>query len=167
VLDSLIHSSASFTAATLAESSTDTLGEYLINADYRGSQSAELISDSIGSLPFGTGLKLWLSRSPGFHTEDIRVPLLFEENSPPTLIYSWDLYAALRLQSKPVELLYMRNGKHILERPTELFASQEMNVDWYDFWLNEHEDPNPEKSAQYIRWHQLRNLQANRHRSIQ
>ena len=162
VLDSLIHSPSSFAAATLAECSTDSLWEYLINADYRGPQTVKVATDLIGSAPFGDGLKLWLSRSPGFSTDKIHVPVLFEENSPPTLVYSWDLYAALRLQARPVELLYMRSGKHILEQPSHLYASQEMNADWYDFWLNGHEDPNPTKSPQYSRWHQLRALQENR-----
>jgi dipeptidyl aminopeptidase/acylaminoacyl peptidase len=156
VLDSLIHLPDSFAAATLAECSTDTLGEYLINADYRGPQTVQVIADLIGGKPFGDGLKMWESRSPGFNTDKFNVPLLFEENSPPTLVYSWDLYAALRLQSKPVELLYMRNGEHILKRPAQVFASQEMNVDWYDFWLNGHEDRDPAKAPQYARWRNLR-----------
>jgi len=46
----------------------------------------------------------------------------------------------MRLQNKPVELLYMRNGEHVLRKPLERLASQEMDVDWYDFWLNGHED---------------------------
>jgi dipeptidyl aminopeptidase/acylaminoacyl peptidase len=162
VLDSLIHLPDSFAAATLAECSTDSLWEYLINADYRGPQTIKVATDLIGSTPFGDGVGLWLSRSPGFNTDKIRAPILFEENSPPTLVYSWDLYAALRLQAKPVELLYMRSGKHVLEQPAHLYASQEMNADWYDFWLNGHEDPNPTKAPQYVRWHQLRVLQGNR-----
>ena len=61
----------------------------------------------------------------------------------------WDIYSALRLQGKPVELLYMRSGEHVLTQPAERYASQEMNVDWYDFWLNAHEDANPSKAEQY------------------
>jgi hypothetical protein len=159
VLDTLIHSPQYFRAATLAESTYDSFGEYLINADYRGSEPAKVIAESIGSTPFGEGIQNWLTRSPGFNTDKIYVPVLFEENSPAGLIYSWDLYAALRLQSKPVEMLYMRNGAHVLTKPLELLASQEMTVDWYDFWLNRHEDPNPAKAAQYTRWRELRRIQ--------
>jgi hypothetical protein len=56
-------------------------------------------------------------------------------------------------------MLYMRNGAHVLTKPLELLASQEMTVDWYDFWLNRHEDPNPAKAAQYTRWRELRRIQ--------
>jgi hypothetical protein len=66
------------------------------------------------------------------------------------------VYASLRLQRKPAELLYMRNGDHILTKPQERLASQGMNVDWYDFWLNGHEDPDPAKAEQYMRWRTLR-----------
>jgi hypothetical protein len=38
-------------------------------------------------------------------------------------------------------------------------ASQQGDVDWFDFWLNGHEDPDPTKADQYIRWRELRNLQ--------
>ena len=157
VLDSLIRLPNSFLAATLAETFNVTLGEYLIGADY-GSASEET-AGAMGAQPFGNGIQRWLSQSPGFNTEKIRTPILFEENNPVTLIYCWDIYAALRLQSKPVELLYMRNGSHVLNRPLQLVASQEINVDWYDFWLNGHEDPDPGKSDQYARWRELRQLQ--------
>jgi len=62
----------------------------------------------------------------------------------------------MRLQDKPVDLLYFRGGAHVLAQPQERRISQEMNVDWYDFWLNGHEDPDPAKRAQYTRWLALR-----------
>src|SRR5260370_39728929 len=106
----------------------------------------------IGSEPFGRGLQKWLSDSPGFNTDKIRAPILFEANGASSMIYVWELYALLRLQNKPVELLYVRNGEHVLKKPQQILASQEMSVDWYDFWLNGHEDPDPAKKEQYVRW---------------
>jgi len=113
----------------------------------------------IGAAPFGVGLSQWTKASLGFNTDKIQTPILFQANSPPTLIYAWDIYAALRLQGKPVDLLYIRNGQHVLNKPLERFASQEMAVDWYDFWLNDHEDPDGTKAEQYRRWRELRRLQ--------
>ena len=43
---------------------------------------------------------------------------------------------------------------------TNLSASG--NVDWFDFWLNDHEDPAAEKSEQYARWRQLRGMRGMR-----
>jgi hypothetical protein len=34
-----------------------------------------------------------------------------------------------------------------------------MTVDWYDFWLNGHDDPDPAKAEQYARWRELRKSQ--------
>jgi dipeptidyl aminopeptidase/acylaminoacyl peptidase len=159
VLDSLIHQTKYFAAATLANCTYISFGEYLLNADFEGPGRAESIAAAIGSKPFGAGLEKWISNSSGFNTDNIGVPILFEANSPVELIYAWDIYAALRLQEKPVELLYFRNGSHVLIKPLERLASEEMTVDWYDFWLNGHEDiSDPNKAEQYGRWKRLKNL---------
>jgi dipeptidyl aminopeptidase/acylaminoacyl peptidase len=159
VLNSLMQAGKHFAAATLANCTYISFGEYLLNADYMGTGRASAIAEAIGSDPFGEGLQKWVSDSSGFNTDKIDVPILFEANSPVELIYGWDIYAAMRLQKKPVELLYFRNGSHILAKPLERLASQEMSVDWYDFWLNDHEDPDATKAEQYARWRELRKLQ--------
>ncbi len=159
VLDSLIHARKYFAAATLAEFSSASYWEYLVSADFQSPRTAKQHADQIGSDPFGEGLQKWITASPGFNTDKIGVPILFEPNYPVSLVEYWDIYAALRLQGKPVELLYIRNGDHVLTRPLQRLASQEMNVDWYDFWLKAHEDPDPAKSEQYVRWRALRKLQ--------
>ena len=156
VLNSLIHAPRRFAAATLAEFSTASFWQYLAYADYISPQGTKELADQIGSEPFGDGLKKWIEASPGFNTDKINVPILFESNYPASLIIYWEIYASLRLQGKPVELLYMRNGDHVLTKPIEQLASQEMTVDWYDFWLNGHEVKDPAKTEQYTRWRQLR-----------
>ena len=159
VLDSLVDSSNPYVAATLADSVVESLSQYLVQADFRNSSFTNIQGSSIGALPFGEGLKIWLARSPGFKTDKIHVPILFEANSPEGLLCCWEIYASLRVQSKPVELLYIRGGDHVLMKPLEILASQQMTVDWYDFWLNGHEDPNQEKAEQYQRWEKLCDLQ--------
>ena len=158
VLDSLIHASEHFAAATLAECTYISFGEYTLNADYGNAGRAKSLAAAIGVEPFGEGLQKWVARSAGFNTDKINIPVLFEANSPVAMIYAWDIYALMRLQNKPVELLYFRNGEHVLAKPPERLASQEMNVDWYDFWLNGHEDPDPAKAEQYARWRHLREI---------
>ena len=119
VLDSLIHQPERFAAATLAECTYESYGEYIMNADYLGPQRAKGIAEGIGPDPFGPGLAKWISDSPGFNTDKIRVPVFFEFHSPVSVVYGWDVYAALRLQGKPVDLLYFRNGEHVLAKPKE------------------------------------------------
>jgi hypothetical protein len=155
---SLIQAPQYFRAATMAEASDYSFHEYLVTADNGSPGRTQYYADGMGSLPFGKGLARWIADSPGFNTDKIHAPILFEQHSPDALAEQWDFYAALRLQKKPVELLYMRNGAHVLVKPMERLASQEMNVDWYDFWLNGHEDPDPSKADQYMRWRKLREL---------
>jgi hypothetical protein len=38
-------------------------------------------------------------------------------------------------------------------------GSQDGNVDWFRFWLQDYEDQNPAKQEQYRRWRALRELQ--------
>ena len=59
---------------------------------------------------------------------------------------------------RPVELAYMPEGAHILEKPRDRMVSQQGNVDWFCFWLKNEEDPDPTKVEQYVRWRKLRNL---------
>jgi len=43
-------------------------------------------------------------------------------------------------------------------QPAQRFLSQQMTVDWFGFWLKGFEEPDPEKTAQYRRWRELRRL---------
>ena len=105
-----------------------------------------------GAQPYGDGLKQWIANAPGFRTERIQAPVLIAAGDPGHLLPLWGLYAPLRQQGKPVELQYIRGGQHNLIKPLEILAHQELIVDWFDFWLNGHEDPNAEKLEQYRRW---------------
>jgi len=50
----------------------------------------------------------------------------------------------------------LEDGLHVLQKPWERMISQEGSVDWFAFWLQGYEDPDPAKREQYARWHQLR-----------
>jgi hypothetical protein len=50
--------------------------------------------------------------------------------------------------------------EHILSNPAARMASQGGSVDWFGFWLQGYEDPDPAKAEQYKRWRELRTLQA-------
>jgi hypothetical protein len=113
-----------------------------------------------GAPPYGDNLQKWLQRAPGFRTDRIRAPVLISASDPQHLISLWGLYAPLRDQGKPVELQYMRSGQHNLTKPLQKLAHQEMLVDWFDFWLNGHEDGDETKAEQYGRWRQMRQPQS-------
>jgi hypothetical protein len=107
-------------------------------------------------------LAVWAKNAPGFQLDRVRTPLLIGTLSPAPILGEWEIYASLRMQKKPVDLMYLpqRDGyQHILQRPLDRLASQQTNVDWFRFWLQRYEDPDPAKVAQYKRWEGLRKLQ--------
>ena len=112
-----------------------------------------------GAPPYGDDLQKWLQRAPGFRTDRIRAPVLISAADPQHLLSLWGLYAPLRDQGKPVELQYMRSGQHNLTKPLQKLAHQEMLVDWFDYWLNGHEDGDAAKVEEYRRWRQMRETQ--------
>jgi len=50
-------------------------------------------------------------------------------------------------------------GSHVLTNPGDRMVSQDGSVDWFRFWLQEYEDPDPAKAAQYVRWRGLKKMQ--------
>jgi hypothetical protein len=103
-------------------------------------------------------VKLWVRHDPTFHLDRIRTPLLIEDY---VSSYQWfDVFALMRRNNRPVELRSFPGGAHVLIQPWQRLAAQEAVVDWYDFWLNDHEDATASKTAQYARWRGLRSQQS-------
>jgi hypothetical protein len=75
-----------------------------------------------------------------------------------SLIFMWGPYAALRYLNKPVDLILLNTGEHVLTNPAVRLASQGGSVDWLRFWFQNYGDPDPSKAAQYQRWRSLRAL---------
>ena len=71
----------------------------------------------------------------------------------------WQPYAVLRYLKKPVELEILNTDEHVITSPTEWLASQGGSVDWFRFWLQGYEDPDPTKAGQYKRWRGLKKMQ--------
>src|SRR5216110_730165 len=93
---------------------------------------------------------------PGFRLDHVTTPLRLTAIGPHSVLEEWEPYAGLRAQGKPAELAYIPEGEHILVKPWERMTSQQGAVDWYRFWLQDYEDPDPAKAEQYARWHKLR-----------
>ncbi len=53
----------------------------------------------------------------------------------------------------------LNTDEHVLTNPAVRMASQGGSVDWFRFWLQNYEDPDPAKKEQYIRWRELRKMQ--------
>ena len=59
-----------------------------------------------------------------------------------------------------VQALKPRGEKvHVLTNSAVRYASQQGSVDWFRFWLQGYEDPDPSKADQYKRWRGLKKMQ--------
>jgi dipeptidyl aminopeptidase/acylaminoacyl peptidase len=149
-----------FAAAVVANTLPGSVfGYYTLLDDRSNKVMRDYAEFQAGALPYGDGLEKWFERAAGFRTERIRAPVLVSAGDPIHLIALWPLYAPLRDQGKPVELQYMRSGTHNFIKPLQVLAHQEMLVDWFDFWLNDHEDEVSAKAAQYARWREMKSKQ--------
>jgi hypothetical protein len=134
VEDALVRYPTLFHAATIIDGVDQSYMTYLMFCpEYRECQvDKEAIN---GGPPFGPSLAGWVSRAPGFQINKIQTPIRIEAIRPMSILEEWELYASLRMQNKPVELIYIPDGQHILQKPWERFASQQGNVDWFRKWL--------------------------------
>jgi dipeptidyl aminopeptidase/acylaminoacyl peptidase len=143
-----------FAAATVADGADFSYVQYLFDGDDSGHD--ERIH---GGKPLGKNLANYMSLSVASNSDKIKAPLRIEAISPYSVLDEWELFSSLKMQHKPVDLIYFPDGQHILQKPLERLASQQGNVDWFRFWLQGYEDPDPGKADQYKRWQHLKDLQ--------
>jgi dipeptidyl aminopeptidase/acylaminoacyl peptidase len=154
----LTRSKLHFGAAIVADGSDGGYSQYLqfLNAHQYTASDSEAIN---GGAPFGGGLLYWLRGSSEFFLDAVNTPLMLQVSAPENLGFMWAPYVGLKRLGKPVELIYSPNGAHIREKPWDRLVSEGGAVDWFVFWLQGKEDPDPAKAQEYERWQELRNLQ--------
>lgn len=162
----LTHSSVRYRAATLTDNVQYSLSEYWML------HSAGILhgwDTMYAGPPYGESLKNWLAFSISFNLDRIHAPILMEEmgygvpfdnpKAPPlSLAAKWELFTGLNRLGKPVELYYYPNEVHQPDHPKARLATLQRNLDWYRFWLQDYERPQPSDTGQYIRWRHLREL---------
>jgi len=154
----LTHSTFRFAGALIADGIDGGYFQYLAYSNANPELASEFESIN-GGQPFGEGLSAWRKSSPGFRLNRVNIPIRLEAHSRTTLLGEWEWFSGLSRMGKPVELIYLPDGTHILEKPWERMVSQQGSVDWFCFWLKGEEDPDPAKAEQYKRWRKLRALQ--------
>jgi dipeptidyl aminopeptidase/acylaminoacyl peptidase len=158
VENALIKYPRRFAAATIADGADFSYLQHLLFFSVGANRRED--EEILGAKPFGVGLQTWVDQAPGFHLDKVQTPLRIEALSPISVLSDWEIYASLWEQNKPVDLIYIPDAQHILQKPLDRMASQQGNVDWFRFWLQGEEDPDPTKESQYVRWRQLRTLHA-------
>lgn len=158
VLEALTTGSLHFAAASITDGVNEGYLEYMMFVDFRSNAVAHEADSIIGAAPFGDGLQRWLRKSPVFNMDKVTTPLMVVAAGRTGVLGMWEPYAALRYMNKPVELIILNSDEHVLTNPAERMASQGGTVDWFRFWLQGYEDPDPSKTKQYERWRKLRSL---------
>ncbi len=159
VLKALTTEKFAFKAASISDGVNEGYLQYMTTVDQSGNAIANEAERMNGARPFGAGLPAWLDSAPTFRMDRVTAPLLVMANGPRNLLFMWEPYAALRYLHKPVELVMVYGGTHLLTNPSQRMISQGGNVDWFRFWLQDYEDPDPAKAEQYERWKKLREVQ--------
>jgi hypothetical protein len=125
--------------------------------------TAGVMEEENGGPPFGAALQSWLKQAPPFNAEFISTPLRLVQQTGPIeyVLTQWELFSRLRRLRKPVELYVIPDidhGDHALQNPLQVLSLQQGTIDWFRFWLQDFEDHDMNKTEQYRRWRELRDL---------
>ncbi|WIO73615.1 hypothetical protein QP938_09950 [Porticoccaceae bacterium LTM1] len=147
-----------FAAANIVDAFNMTLWGY---SSFYGLQLGGMayIEPFYNAQPWGEGLESWVSQDPSMHLDRVKTPIRMQQHNTGQVMHWFDVYAMLRRQEKPVEMVMLMAAPHNLVKPWERLAMQEQNVDWFSFWLTGYEDPNPAKAEQYKRWRKFKEQQ--------
>jgi dipeptidyl aminopeptidase/acylaminoacyl peptidase len=159
VLQALTASNLQFKAASITDGVNEGYLQYMTRVDENGNALAREYESMIGAVPFGQGLQQWIKQSPDFNMERVDTPLQVVALGRRSVLFMWEPYAALRFLKRPVDLVLINSDEHILSNPDARAISQGNTVDWFRFWLQGYEDPDPRKSRRYRLWRRMREAQ--------
>jgi dipeptidyl aminopeptidase/acylaminoacyl peptidase len=101
------------------------------------------------------------------HIDAIEAPLLLQ--LPDNEVFFASIRRLIRGMedaSLPVDAFVFRNEGHIKYQPQHRAAIYQRNLDWFRFWLQDVEDPDPAKAEQFAHWREHRLLQCKNPRSL-
>jgi dipeptidyl aminopeptidase/acylaminoacyl peptidase len=96
----------------------------------------------------------WKALSPVFQLDRIHAPILFQ-HSEQEYMFALD-YEIPLIREHRADLYVFPNEPHQKFQPRHKLAVYNRNLDWFRFWLQGYEDPDPGKAAQYARWRVMR-----------
>lgn len=151
----LTHSEYRFAAASVADGSDFGDFEFMVFAN-TSPDAADTVEKFYGGLPVGGSLKQWMALSPHFSLDKVHTPLRLLATTPEMLLGQWGWFTTMVALNKPIEMIYLPKGVHVLQKPWDRLISQQGNVDWFAYWLKDEEDPDPTKIEEYRRWHDMK-----------
>lgn len=131
----------------------------------KGRQAATMVQSEWRPKPVGAGSEYWRQLDIAEHVDTVEAPILMHHSLS-------EAHIALRFmrhladEGKPYDAYVFTDELHSKWQPAHLHAIQQRNLDWFRFWLQDHEDAAPEKEEQYRRWRGLREMQCGNERSV-
>jgi dipeptidyl aminopeptidase/acylaminoacyl peptidase len=109
--------------------------------------------------------EFWSQIDIADHVEEVEAPLLI--NFPDLEFFNgYRLPRRMENAGRAFEAYVFPDEYHLKWQPAHRMAIYNRNLDWFRFWLQDIEDPDPAKSEQYQRWRELRKLQCKNPRSV-
>jgi dipeptidyl aminopeptidase/acylaminoacyl peptidase len=98
----------------------------------------------------------WRLLAPATQLDSIKAPILMQM---PEQEYEMALdYAIPLINEHRADLYVFPNEPHQKFQPKHKLAAYERNLDWFRFWLQGYEDPDPAKQAQYVYWQEMKKV---------
>lgn len=141
-----------FRAASFAEGA----GNYVTVYDLASRNVNRGVHDDIVGASLYDDPTRYLRLSPALHFRGLRTASLFEAGSRSAAILMMGYPKAARYADMPTEFVIYPQTGHNPSRPDVQKESAIRNLDWFRFWLQDYEDPDPKKSEQYQRWREMR-----------
>jgi len=151
-----------FRAAVASGPAWDPILFYIARDSLRDAWTSDL---NLGP-PLGDSGTNWQKMSAALNAGRVNTPLLINA-ADSEYTYCMQLVVTLRGLKKPVEMFIYPDERHEKNQPKHRYSIYERNVDWFNFWLRDKEDPDPAKVEQYKRCRELRMLhQKDRQQSV-
>ena len=137
-----------FRAASFAEGSANSVVMYELMSE----QANREIHDPILGVSLYDSPQRYIDDSPDLHLAGVATASLFEGGAYTAALHMLGYPKALRRAGAPTEFIVYPQTQHNLATPRLQRESAALNLDWFEFWLEDVEDPDPAKRAQYQRW---------------
>lgn len=147
----LIHAPIDFAAASVAWTHWNPILFYLAGPLSQPTLQSFGLDDPTAE----ASKKQWQRLSISLNARSIRAPILIQV-ADSELLPETETVASLKRFDKPVEMHVFPNETHVKTQPLHRLSVYRRNVQWFQFWLQHLEDPEPVDVDQYPRWRTLR-----------
>lgn len=111
--------------------------------------------EAMGYAGPGGNLEFWKPYSLALNAGRMNRPLLMQL-AEDEYVAGLNTFTVLRSAGQPVEMFVFPGDHHRKWQPAHRAAVYARNLDWFQFWLQDKEDPDPAKQPQYKRWEAMR-----------